>query len=84
MGRLARERGKSRGSLIAAKTTDLQDCPGANTVEDEDSGSTELAEVLPDEAFALSAANSVRERSRDDENEDDFHRSHAEFWRTIL
>jgi hypothetical protein len=56
---------------------------GANTVEGEDSGSTELAEVLPDEAFALSAATSVRERSRDDDNEDYFHRSHAEFWRTI-
>jgi hypothetical protein len=39
--------------------------------EDEDSGSTELAEVLPDEAFALSAPISVRERSRDDEFEDE-------------
>jgi hypothetical protein len=36
--------------------------------EDEDSDSTELAEVLPDEAFARSAATSIRKRSRDDED----------------
>jgi len=75
MGRLARESGKSRGSLIAATTIELQDHPGANTAEDEDS--------LPDVAFAVDGRELCGQRSRDDENEDDFHRSHAEFWRTI-
>jgi hypothetical protein len=35
--------------------------------EDEDSDSTELAEVLPDVAFALTSC--ARQRSRDDEND---------------
>jgi len=54
-----RAKRRQAATLQYSKTPSLRS-PG---IEDEDS--------LPDEAFALSAATSVRERSRDDEDENE-------------